>query len=170
MSDLYQVSLDHLLKEETPMSDYLDYLKESTNTVKSKNRTAKVIIILTYLAIWAFSLIAFWCIMGPADALGYSFMFQCFLLPVTALILSLIIGANNYWGKWKWLCVVAFALMYLLADYASFPLANMIANHRIKLYVSGNFTIVFAIIAPAIGLGIGVGINRLKTHFASKAN
>lgn len=169
MSDLYQVSLDHLLKEETPMSDYLDYLEESTNTVKSKNRIAKLIIILTYLAIWAFSLIVFWCIMGPADALGYGFMFQLFLLPDTALILSLIIGANNYWGKWKWLCVVAFGLMYLLADYASFPLANMIANHRIELYVPENLTIMFAIIAPAMGLGAGVGITRLKALFASKA-
>ncbi len=168
MSDLYQVSLDHLLKEETPMSDYLDYLEESTNTVKSKNRIAKLIIILTYLAIWAFSLIVFWCFMGPADALGYGLMFQWFLLPVTALILSLIIGANNYWGKRKWLCVVAFCLMYCLADYASFPLSRMIADHRIELYVPGELTIWFAIIAPAIGLGIGVGINSLKALFASK--
>ena len=156
MSDLYQVSLDHLLKE------------ESTNTVKSKNRIAKLIIILTYLAIWAFSLIVFWCFMGPADALGYGLMFQWFLLPVTALILSLIIGANNYWGRRKWLCVVAFCLMYCLADYASFPLSRMIADHRIELYVPGELTIWFAIIAPAIGLGIGVGINSLKALFASK--
>lgn len=36
MSDLYNISLDHLLKEEKPMSDYLNYLEESTNTVRSK--------------------------------------------------------------------------------------------------------------------------------------
>ncbi len=39
MSDLYNISLDHLLKEEKPMSDYLNYLEESTNTVRSKNKT-----------------------------------------------------------------------------------------------------------------------------------
>lgn len=32
MSDLYNISLDHLLKEEKSMSDYLE---ESTNTVRS---------------------------------------------------------------------------------------------------------------------------------------
>ena len=36
MSDLYSVSLDHLLKEETSMKQtYKEYLEESTNTVKS---------------------------------------------------------------------------------------------------------------------------------------
>ena len=32
MSDLYHISLDHLLKEEKTMPSYLDYLEESTNT------------------------------------------------------------------------------------------------------------------------------------------
>ena len=36
MSDLYSVSLDHLLKDKAPQSDYIDYLAESTDTVKSK--------------------------------------------------------------------------------------------------------------------------------------
>jgi transcriptional regulator with XRE-family HTH domain len=36
MSDLYAVSLDHLLKEETSMPNYLEYLEDSTNVVKSK--------------------------------------------------------------------------------------------------------------------------------------
>ena len=40
LSDLYQVSLDYLLKEkeEKSMTNYLDYLEESTNTVKSHNK------------------------------------------------------------------------------------------------------------------------------------
>ncbi len=36
MSDLYNVSLDHLLKEEKPLSNYLDYLEKSTNVVKAE--------------------------------------------------------------------------------------------------------------------------------------
>ena len=61
MSDLFDVSLDHLLKEkeETPMSNYIDYLEESTNIVKSKAKLSKVILIATYLGIWAFALIIF---------------------------------------------------------------------------------------------------------------
>ena len=57
MSNLYNISLDHLLKEEKPMSNYLNYLDESTNTVKSKNKLSMLILLVTYLGIWAISLI-----------------------------------------------------------------------------------------------------------------
>ena len=42
MSELYRVSLDHLLKgkEEKPMDDYIDYLQESTNMVRSQKKLA----------------------------------------------------------------------------------------------------------------------------------
>ena len=33
MSDLYAVSLDHLLKEEQPMSNYIDYLEDRKSVV-----------------------------------------------------------------------------------------------------------------------------------------
>ena len=52
MSDLYSVSLDYLLKGEGPMKDYLDYIEESTNTVKSKTRLSKLLVVLSYLVIW----------------------------------------------------------------------------------------------------------------------
>lgn len=48
MSDLYNISLDHLLKEEKSMSDYLE---ESTNTVRSKNKRFMIILFATYLGI-----------------------------------------------------------------------------------------------------------------------
>lgn len=128
MSDLYDISLDRLLKEEKPVSDYLDYLEESTNVVKSRNKLSKLVLIMTYLVIWAVSLIVFWLFMDPAGALGYSLMFLWLLLPVTTFVLSLLIGRNNFWGKWKWLSAAAFGLMYMLADYATFKAANMVSN------------------------------------------
>ena len=60
MSDLYSVSLDYLLKGEGPMKDYLDYIEESTNTVKSKTRLSKLLVVLSYLVIWAFNIMASW--------------------------------------------------------------------------------------------------------------
>ena len=55
MSDLYDISLDHLLKKnkkaEESMSNYLNYLEESTNVVKSKSEQSKIILIATYLVI-----------------------------------------------------------------------------------------------------------------------
>ena len=58
MCDLYSVSLDYLLKGEGPMKDYLDYIEESTNTVKSKVRLSKLLLVLSYLIIWAFNIMA----------------------------------------------------------------------------------------------------------------
>ena len=60
MSELYSVSLDYLLKGEGPMKDYLDYIEESTNTVKSKTRLSKLLLVLSYLVIWAFNIMASW--------------------------------------------------------------------------------------------------------------
>ena len=48
MSGLYSVSLDCLLKEEKPVSNdlnYLNYLEESTNTVKSRRRLGKLVLV-----------------------------------------------------------------------------------------------------------------------------
>ena len=153
MSDLYDISLDRLLKEEKPVSDYLDYLEESTNVVKSRNKLSKLVLIRTYLVIWAVSLIVFWLFMDPAGALGYSLMFLWLLLPVTTFVLSLLIGRNNFWGKWKWLSAAAFGLMYMLADYATFKAANMVSNGIFRM---PDFIMLFAgVIISVLGLGIG---------------
>lgn len=161
MSDLYNISLDHLLKEEKSMSDYLGYLEESTNVVKSRNKFSELITIVVYLAIWALSLIVFWLFTSGSDAMGFGVMFMWVLLPVTTFVISLLIGKNNYWGKWKWLSVIAFGVMYMLAEYATFSTANMVAFGKINMPEFGMIPI--GAIISLIGLGIGVGICHLKS-------
>ena len=60
MSDLYGVSLDYLLKGDSPMKNYLDHIEESTNVVKSKVMLSKLILTLSYLVIWAFNIMVSW--------------------------------------------------------------------------------------------------------------
>ena len=63
MSGLYSVSLDCLLKEEKTVSNdlnYLNYLEESTNVVKSRRRLGKLVLVAAYLVIWAVSVAFFW--------------------------------------------------------------------------------------------------------------
>lgn len=165
MSDLYTVSLDHLLKEkeEKPMSNYMKYLEESTNTVKSKGRLSKIILIATYLSIWAFALIMFWFFISSSDAMGYSLVFLWIILPVATFVTSLLIGKNDYWGKRKWFATIAFAIMYMLAEYATFSTANMITFDKInapsfEMFLGG------AVIS-AIGLGIGAIVNNKKSIY-----
>lgn len=162
MSDLYAVSLDHLLKDrkEEPMSDYTTFLEESTNVVRSKNRLAKIILTAVYLGIWALGLFVYWVLMSPSDVMGFALMFFWLLLPVSTLTVSLVIGRNDYWGKGKWLTVLAFGGMHMLAEFGTFKVGTMMAFGRIQapsweLFLAGAAT-------AAAGMGIGTLIRRKK--------
>lgn len=161
MSDLYGVSLDYLLKGEISMNSYLNYLEESTNTVKSKNKLSTTILISTYLGIWTISLASFW-LFSKGDALGHTLMFLYIVLPLTTLILSFIIGKNNYWGKWKWLSSIAFGMMYMLADYTTFSASNMLAFEKLNMPQFG--MIPAGAIISLSGMGMGFGVYWLKAR------
>lgn len=171
MSDLYAISLDHLLKEkeEIPMSNYIDYLEESTNTVKSQKKLSMIILIATYLGIWAFALIVFWFFISGSDAMGYSLVFLWIILPVATFVISLLIGKNNHWGKGKWLTPIAFGAMHMLAEYATFSVRNMIAVEFTRINVPHFELILIGAIISAIGLGIGSLAYRVKSNRENKS-
>lgn len=153
MSDLYNVSLDYLLKGESAMNSYVEYLDESTNVVKNKNRFSKLILILSYLVIWAVAVIVFWCFTGEADAMGYSFMYLWIILPAATFVISLLISRNNFWGRYKWLGSIGFGLMYMLGEYATFSMANNTAFNRINV---PDFSMMAAgAVISLTGMGIG---------------
>lgn len=159
MSDLYDISLDRLLKEEKPMQDYLDYLEESTNDVKSREKLGKTILLAVYLGIWAVSLIVFWFFISGSDAMAYSLMFLWILLPVTTFVLSVIIGKNNWWGRLKWLSAIAFGVMYMLAEYATFSAANMVSFNKVNMPDFG--MIIGGGIVSVVGLLIGAAARKI---------
>ncbi|MBQ8639851.1 MAG: helix-turn-helix transcriptional regulator [Lachnospiraceae bacterium] len=165
MSDLYDISLDHLLKEkketeELPVSDYVTYLDESTNAVKSRKQQSLIILAVVYLVIWAFSLIVFWFFTSGSDGMAYSLMFLWILLPVTTFVISLLIGKNGYPGRGKWILPIAFGIMYMLAEYGTFQMSNMIAFDKINMPAWG--MIPAGAVMSAIGMGIGAGIRRIR--------
>ena len=132
MSDLYNVSLDYLLKGESAMNSYVDYLDESTNVVKSRKKFSKLILILSYLVIWAVAVIVLWCFTGEEDAMGYSLMYLWIILPAATFVVSLLISRNNFWGRYKWLGSAGFGFMYMLGEYATFSMANNAAFGRVN--------------------------------------
>ena len=153
MSECYDVSLDYLLKGEQKMKSYYDYLEESTNVVKSNANRNKIITILSYLLIWAFAMIVFWFFTSGSDAMGYSLMFLWFILPISTFIVSIVIGKNNFWGKGKWAFTLFFGVMYMLAEYGTFKMANNIAFN--KLNAPDLEMIVAGAIISAIGMLVG---------------
>lgn len=166
MSDLYHISLDHLLKEEQTMSNYLDYLEESTDAVKSNDRKAKTILISVYLAIWAFAILVFWFFTSGSDAMGYSLVYLWVLLPVSTFVFSLLIGKNNYWGNQKWMAAIAFGIMYMLAEYATFRVANMVTVDQFRMPEFG--MIVGGAVVSALGIAIGCAVRRIEDKIKKK--
>ena len=153
MSELYSVSLDYLLKGEGPMKDYLDYIEESTNTVKSKVRLSKLLLVLSYLVIWAFNIMASWRFSAGSITEAQAGGAQWIMLPAAMIVLSLLIGKNNYWGKYKWLAPIGFGLMFMLSVYASYGMRESLIFDRVDLQTLSVFFI--GTIASMIGMALG---------------
>ena len=141
------------------MSNYVTYLDESTNVVKSKRKLSKVIQIGIYLIVWSVTILTFWFASAPDDAMGYALMTFYLVLPVVTFIISLIIGKDSGWGKIKWLMPVFFGIMYMLADYATFSLANMKSNSFDEFNMPEFGMIIPGVVISLIGIGIGAIIN-----------
>lgn len=159
MSDVYHISLDALLKEEQTVSDYVSYLGESTDMVKSKARLSGIILLVTYLIIWVAGILYFY-FLDFEYGLGYNIMFLGIILPITTLILSVIVGKTYRREKGKWFLPIGLGVMYMLAEYATFSAANMAAFHH---FVMPEYAMILVgAIFSLIGIGIGTGIARMR--------
>ncbi|MEG0015827.1 MAG: hypothetical protein RR747_04535 [Gordonibacter sp.] len=142
------------------MADYLDYLEDRPDVVASKDKLSRIIVIATYLGIWAITLMVFWFFTRGSDAMGYALVFMWVVLPTTTFALSLVIGKNNYWGKAKWVSPVVFGVMYMLAGYATLSAANMAAFNKVTMPEFAMIPV--GAIISVVGLGIGVILNHRK--------
>ena len=158
LSDLYALSLDELLKGDQKM---LAHLETTTDVVKTKQRLSQSILTAVYLLIWALSIIVFW-LGGKQDAMGYSLVTFYLVLPVTTLILSFFIGKDTSWGRTKWLMPLFFGVMNMLAPYATFSLANMLAFDKLNLPAPTDLLAGF--IYALVGLALGTWLRLLKAR------
>lgn len=117
------------------MSGRVDHPNESTNAVKSKTKLSKLILLASYLIVWAVAIVVFWAFaMTYAEgAMGYSLVFFWIILPATTLVVSFLIGRNDYWGGGKWVFSIGFGVMYMLAEYATFSMANNLAFGKVNM-------------------------------------
>lgn len=174
MSGLYSVSLDCLLKEEKTVSNdlnylnYLNYLEESTNVVKSRRRLGKLVLVAAYLVIWAVSVAFFWLAVSGSDAGAYAVLVIWGAIPLTTFVISLLIGANGYWGRKKWWAVPILSLMYTLIPFLTFTLANAastgISAGDIAMHLDDLITLPIGAAVSAVGLAVGTGIEKLRAR------
>lgn len=115
MSDLYSVSLDHLLKEDVQVKQtYTQYLAESTDTVKSRDRLAKIVLTSVLLLCWALVEAVFFFGAKGTETAACNLVFRAILLPAVTMAVTFIAGKNGYWGKAVWLLVPVCAALFLL--------------------------------------------------------
>ncbi len=165
MSDLYSVSLDHLLKEETSMKQtYKEYLEESTNTVKSRDRQTKLLLTFITLGIWVLSVIAFWLIEKGMGGAGFSSAVIWGALPVTFFASSFVIGSHNYFGKWKWLAAPCFGVMYALTGSVKEMFSENMMYREVVWPDLTKFPL--GLLLSAVGLVIGI----MLRHRSQKTN
>jgi uncharacterized membrane protein len=81
-------------------------------------------------------------------------------LPVTTLTISFFIGKDNGWANTKWLMLLFFGLMYMLAPYATFSLANTVTFGKINM--PALITVLPGILCSAAGMIIGTIIKAIK--------
>ena len=162
MSDLYSITLDHLLKEEIKVNQtYIDYLEERTNLVKAKNKLAKNILIATYLIIWTVTQVMLWFFVPMSNAVEFSKLFLWGLLLVTTFIISLMIGKNNYWEKRKWWFSFLFGIMFTLVPYTKF---NIELNYTVSyLFIWPNlWALPIVITISLVGIGMGAFLHKIQ--------
>ena len=129
LSDLYQVSLDELLKGDEKMLRHID---ESTNTVKSRQRLGKLVQTLSFLVIWAVCVAVFW-LGGGSDAMGFSILVLYGVLPLSTFVVSLLMGLDASWKERQWGMLLYFGVGFMLMPYGTFSLANMLSTGNIRL-------------------------------------
>lgn len=172
MSDVYSVSLDHLLKEEVSVDkNYRDFLEESTSTVKAKRKVEKTILFSTYFIVWAIALLITWLVKAPVSA-DLNLIFKWILLPIILLSGTVIVAKNDYFGKGNWFCVLAAALTFMTVPFVSYievPETVDVMASMAYVFIFPDFTymIVGAIIS-AVGIVIGSVWNRYNKKKTTK--
>ena len=155
MSDLYDVSLDHLLKEETSVKQsYTSYLEESTNTIKSRRTHSITILVSLTLGVWALSVLATWLVASGADSTGYSTAVMWTMLPVTFFAVSFLTGRNRYFGRVMYAVPFVCSLLYSLCGYATSIAAE---NQLIRTVRWPDFAkLPIGLLISAVGLALGI--------------
>lgn len=167
LSDIYSVTLDSLLKEEKDVSNYIEFLSDSTNTVKSQKKKVKIFSVLSFTVVWIVSILFFWFVMQKGDEMAYSILVFYFALPLADLVVSLIIGLDKSWGKYRFLSALVFGLVQMLTGTLTFDLANTISYGNINPPDLTLFLIGFFV--SLIGLLIGCLITKLKSKNKTKS-
>ena len=156
LGELYQVDLTDLMaKEGAPVTP------EEQAPKASRHRSSVLLVVLVYLAVWAVMVALFWVRLKPGDdALGYGLLTFYFILPAVTLVASAFIGRDTALGPKRWLMILFFGGMYMLAQYVTFSLATMRAAGSVRTLPLN--MLAAGLLLSAVGMAIGAVLHRLE--------
>lgn len=128
--------------------------------MQDKRKRTRNILISVYVGIWTASVLLFWGFTGDSDAMAYGFLVFWIVLPVSTFVLSLLLSKNACGSYIKWLGILGFGFMYMMADYVTYKLANTIAAGRMNMPDAAAFAA--GTVLSLIGMGAGHVIYRMK--------
>lgn len=106
-----------------------------------------------YFAVWLLALLFFWCFTGATDGLAYGLLSMWLVLPAATFVFSLLVAKTNCWDRGFWLCLPLCGVLYMLAPYLTFTLANMLSTHRLHAPDWSALLIGAAISLPGLAVG-----------------
>ena len=156
LGELYQVDLTDLMaKEGAPVTP------EEQAPKASRRRSSVLLVVLVYLAVWAVMVALFWVRLKPGDdALGYGLLTFYFILPAVTLVASAFIGRDTALGPKRWLMILFFGGMYMLAQYVTFSLATIRAAGSVRTLPLN--MLAAGLLLSAVGMAIGAVLHRLE--------
>ncbi|MGI6255307.1 MAG: hypothetical protein ACOYJZ_06700 [Acutalibacter sp.] len=124
--------------------------KEGKVTRKKLSRPAKQVLAYTVILLVCYGL--FWAGLGWA-AMFYGLLVQYFVLPLGSFVVALLMGLDRTWKERQWWMLLYFGFGYLLMQYGTFDLVNMISNGSFHLPPTGLFSygVLFALPGMAMG-------------------
>lgn len=162
MSDLYGVSLDRLLKGDVQGStvDYVTYLAECTDAANRRYRLSAIFFLSAPLLVLLLSVVAFWLFDTVGSEIMYSVLVFCLLLPLVTIVTSVWVGTRRQAGRLRCLTPLVSGFLWMLTDYLTFRLANMIAFRHFT--APAGFLFLAGACLSAAFLLIGLFIARRK--------
>lgn len=127
---------------------------------KKNNWPKPALVLSMYCLIWILLVALFWASFKPGeDAMGYGLLVFYFILPIDTMVLSALIGRDAERGRGRWVMVLFFGGMYMLAQYCTFTLATM-RTHNVVLLPSLNM-LAAGLLLSAVGMAIGAVLHKL---------
>ena len=168
LSNLYSVSLDTLLKEQDKQSGYVDYIDKAIGVIKNKQKIYKCLEIGVYLLLIGIFIVLYWTGNENTQNEVYITM-HTFLLSSLIVIVSLLIGIDESWGKNRWFLICFFAITYGWSDvFTHLWRVNIEVGDSVCMTIISIFT-PSTYASGAFLSFIGLGIGALACKFNGKS-